>query len=330
MRKVIIGLAIFFAAVAAVAELSSSHQSPLPAAQAPEVSPATSTALSPSLPSSCSPATLSTDATAAAADAAALLPVIPHPPLGSRLSLPPGVAPGIMGSLPGETPDPDDFKALYGYLGSYYNTANLDGQVAVLPKTLVTWSTSSWRVTGMLRNQTRCTIHINQLSARLLGTSGHLVAAVTTTVPVADLRPGEPGPFIIDAPIAGSYVKAVEWHVDYQLAEGVRPRLFTFETYEDGKVLGGARYDLVGAIRNAATTTARDVRVVVAWLDYQDKGRVRFVTSTKLRYVADPSKNLDSITLNGGEDEDFLFITSDPALVSLLSESRPVLWGIAQ
>jgi hypothetical protein len=53
MRKLVISLAIFFAAVAAVAELSSSHQSPLPAAQAPEVSPATSTA--PSSPASPEP-----------------------------------------------------------------------------------------------------------------------------------------------------------------------------------------------------------------------------------------------------------------------------------
>jgi len=235
-----------------------------------------------------------------------------------------------MGRLPGEAPpDPDDFQALYGYSGSYYNTTNLDGQVVVLNQSVYTWPTATWKVTGMLRNQSRCPIHITKLTARLLGLGGRVLSSVTTTVPVSELRSGEPGPFVIEAPLMTSDVKAIDWNVDYEPAK-TAPRLFTFETFEEGKVFGGSRYDLVGSIRNDDTSTAREVQVVLAWLDFQNNGRVLYVTSSKLRLVSDPTKNLDSINLNSGEDEDFLYITSDPALVSLLGEARPVLWGISQ
>ena len=282
------------------------------------------------LPSFCSPAPSSANPETLAADARALLPRIPPATTVPQLALPAGVAPGIMGRLPGEAPpDPDDFQALYGYAGSYYNTTKLDGQVVVLTQSVYAWPTAIWKVSGMLRNQTRCPIHVTKLTARLLGAGGKVLASVTTTVPVADLRPGEPGPFVIEGPSAASEVKAIDWQVEYAPAP-TPARLFTFETFEEGKVLGGSRYDLVGSIRNAATTTARDVHVVVAWLDFQGNGRVLYVASTKLRRISDPTKNLDSMTLSAGEDPDFLYITSDPALVSLLGEARSALWGISQ
>ena len=257
-----------------------------------------------SLPSFCAPAPSSANPEMLKADARALLPRIPLPKTISHLALPAGVAPGIMGRLPGEAlPDPDEFQALYGYSGPYYNTTNLDGQVVVLNQSIYTWPTTTWKVTGMLRNQSRCPVHVTKLTARLLGAQGNLLASVTTTVPVAELRPGEPGPFVIEAPLMATEVKTIDWKVTYTPAQAA-PRLFTFETYEDGKVLGGSRYDLVGSIRNADTTPARDVKVVVAWLDFQGSGRVLYVASAKLRLVSGPDKNFDSLNLSGGEDED--------------------------
>jgi hypothetical protein len=284
-----------------------------------------------SLPSFCAPAPSSANPEMLEADARTLLPRIPLPKTTSHLALPAGVAPGIMGRLPGEAPpDPDEFQALYGYSGPYYNTTNLDGQVVVLNQSLYTWPTTTWKVTGMLRNQSRCPIHVTKLTARLLGAQGNLLASVTTTVPVAELRPGEPGPFVIEAPlIMATDVKTIDWNVAYTPAQAA-PRLFTFGTYEDGKVLGGSRYDLVGSIRNADTTPARDVHVVVAWLDFQGSGRVLYVASVKLRLVSGPDQNFDSINLGGGEDEEFIYITSDPVLVSLLGEAKSSLWGISK
>ncbi len=285
-----------------------------------------------SLSSLCSPAPSSTDPNAAAADAAALLPVIPTPPdTVSHFSPPPGVSLAAPAPSPDRSaaPDANAFKSLYGYYGPYFNTANLDGKVIVLDTSVFTWSTSTWKVTGMLRNQTRCSVRITGLTARLIGPHGEPLATATTTVPVDFLRPGEPGPFEIEAPHPGGEVTAIDWHVDYVFAQAA-PRMFQFKVYEDGLSEGGTRYDLGGTIRNLATTTARDTRVTVAWLDYEGNGRVRYVTSAKLRYISDPRRELDALDLGSGAEEDFLFITNDPKIAPLLGEARIVLWGTSK
>jgi hypothetical protein len=325
MRKVIIGLAIFFAAaVAAVAQLATLRQSSPP--QPPEPFPAASTALSPSLPSPCSPAPSSTEPSVVAADAAILLPLIPPPP-----AIPHGPTGGILGPLPGEVtqpPNPDEDKNLYGYSGPYYNTASLDGRVIVLDKTTHVWSTSTWKVSGLIRNQTRCTIHVVGLTGRLLGVAGKLLDTVTTSVPVSDLRPGEPGPFLIEAPqVATSAVKSVIWQLDYLLAESAS-RLFELNVYKGER--SGSSYYLDGLIHNAATTTARGVRVVAAWFDLGEKGAVLHVSSVKLRRLSNPKMDLDAIDLKGGESEEFIFIAEGPELVQLLGNTRYALWGISQ
>src|SRR5580693_1558654 len=113
-------------------------------------------------------------------DARALLPTIPSSP---RLSPPSGYA----GSIPGDVApvaDPDGYKNLYGYSGPYYNTTNLDGRVVVLDHALYTWPTSTWKVSGMLRNQARTPVHIAGVTARLLGSKGQLLATASGTVPV--------------------------------------------------------------------------------------------------------------------------------------------------
>jgi hypothetical protein len=75
---------------------------------------------------------------------------------------------------------------------------------------------------------------------------------------------------------------------------------------------------------------AREVSVVVAWLDLRGNGRVLYVATGKLRLISNPKTNLDALDLNGGETEEFLFMTEEPTLVPLLGESRFALWGISQ
>jgi hypothetical protein len=279
----------------------------------------------PLVPSSCLPS-----ASSVPTDARALLPLVPSSPdVVSQMKLPPGVsaaAPApIQGSIP--APDPDNFKVLYGYSGPYYNTANLDGQVAVIGKSLYAWPISTWKVSGMLRNQTRCPVHIIEISARLLGSHGELLSTATATVPVAELRPGEPGPFIMQASLASQEISSVDWHIVYVISQ-TPSRPFTFDIYEEGKVLNDSRYDLVGSIRSLSTTTARGVRVVVAWLD--EKSRVVYLDDTKIRLTSDPTHLKDEVDVAQGRAVDFLYITSDSALISALADARVALWGTSK
>jgi len=268
------------------------------------------------------------DTSSTAAEATALLPTIPPPPdTLLPLPLPEGVS-RTAPAMPGmPAPDPDDFKTLYGYSGSYYNTTNLDNRVTVLEKSVyISPHTPTWKAFGLLRNQTREQVHITGLTARLLGSKGELLGTTTATLYVDELRPGEPGPFVIEAAIAGTSVKRIDWHVDYEFALG-RPRPIVFQV-DEAKVLNGSKYSLFGSFRNTSTTTIEGVRVVAAWLD--SKGRVLYVVTPKIRLQTDPERTQDSMNLAGGDEEDFIYYTSDLTLGSLLQEANVTLWGISQ
>src|ERR1700688_538181 len=232
---------------------------------------------------------------AESAVARALIPAIPERVL-------PGLSPGLLPPAPPPPPgliplpDPEGFKSLYGYKGPYYNTNNLDGTVAVLSKSLHSWSTTTWKVSGMVRNQTRCPVLINGLTARLFGSHGELLAIATTSVPIDTLRPGEPGPFMIEAPVTSMAVQSVDWHVDFVEAKG-EERAFEFEVYNEGIASDG--YNLGGTLRNSATTTVKNAHMIIAWLDAQ--ARVLYATSAKLSAFTDSSGTLsDTVDLGGG------------------------------
>jgi len=230
------------------------------------------------------PAGMSPASDTALTDESALLPTIPL----NAAENPPAVmvSRGIIGPIPGELPpDPDNSKHLYGYDGPYYNTSALDGQVKVVDQSLYFWPTSTWKASGMLRNQTRCPIRITGLTARLLGSHGELITTATMVPPVTELRPGEPGPFIIGSSIERSQVKSVKWHIDYVLGTDT-PRSFELQVNRQ-EVQPGTNFFFRATIHNAATITARDVHVVVAWLSIQDN-RLLYVTTAKFGFDSDP------------------------------------------
>jgi hypothetical protein len=264
----------------------------------------------------------------AAADAAALLPTIPQatdtPLLGP---LPKDVSPTapVMPGMP--VPDPDAFKNLYGYSGPYYNTTDLDNRVAVLDSSVNIWPSASWKATGLLRNQTGKSVHIRSLTVRLLGSDGKVIATVSAQLPLDDLRPGEPGPFMIQTAVPSVYVKSYSWQVENDPVQD-GPRSIVLGIDESG-IFNGTDYLLFGSLRNAATTTAEGVGVIAAWLDKQ--GKVLYVASPKIRLQSDPTKTLDSMNLPAGDEEDFIFTTNDMALASsLVRANDAILWGVSK
>lgn len=246
-------------------------------------------------------------------------PDIEHPPIS-----------GVSDSAPPSnlTTNPDEFKALLGYYGTFYNTERLDGRVIVLANTVSVGSHEFWRSTGMIRNQSCQTVRIGAVTARLLGARGDLLDVVTATIPVDELRPGEPAPFAIETSVPRADVNAVDWHVDYEPSANTPSRSLKLEIYEANPVLGGTRYSLFGSIRNEGTSTALSAHVVAAWLD--DQGRVLYLASPKIRLIDDPTQLKSGVDLIAGHTEDFLYTTNDPSLVSLLGEASVALWGVSE
>jgi hypothetical protein len=275
-------------------------------------------------PESVEPASSPTVAT----KAAALLPTIPQSaetPL--PWILPKGIS-RMAPAMPGMPAlAPDAFKKLYGFSGPYYNTTDLDNRVAVLENSVYTWPISSWKATGLLRNQTERSVHLKNLAVHLLGAKGEVLATASATPFLEDLRPGEPVPFVIQAAFPSAKVKALDWQVDWEPAQG-KPRPLVFQI-DEAKIVRGTEYVLFGSLRNATTTTTEGVSVLAAWLDKE--GRVLYVASPKIRLQSDPTKVLDSMSLPGNDEEDFIFSTNDRALASLLvSADVTTLWGIAK
>jgi hypothetical protein len=278
--------------------------------------------------SACLTPLVAADSSSSAAAARALLPLIPPATTTSpyTASLP------SVGPLPSvQPPDPDGFKALYGYSGPFYNTSNLTGQVVVLSQTIYKWPSQSWELTGMVRNQTRCPVAINSLSAQLLGANGEVIGTATARVPVVNLRPGEPGPFTIQAPLPASAVKSVVWHVDSTPTPALA-RQFTFAVDLNRVTADGTEYDLGGFIQNTTTSTVRDVRAVAAWLD--DQNRVVAVSSLQFD---DHGSTSESVTLAADGDSSyqdsglFNYTTQDPALAQRIGHAfNLALWGISK
>lgn len=281
------------------------------------------------VPPSCLTPLSAAESSSSAAEARTMLPVIPFSPHIPFLSLAPGVAPGLIGPLPGEQPpSPDDPKILYGYRGAYYNTAILDGRVLVLDKSVYVWPTSKWKVTGMLRNQTRCPVHIRSIYARLLGSEGELLGTATATVPIDNLRPGEPGPFVDEASLAATAVKSVEWRVESAPAPAPS-REFEFEISQDALSLDESHYDLEGTIHNSSTTSVQEVRVVMAWLD--DAGKVFYVDSAKFYSFSNSTQDVDTVGMSGGGAEHFRYTLKDSTLALRVADAPGLaLWGVSK
>ncbi len=225
-------------------------------------------------------------------------------------------------SIPAKT-DPDSFKSLLGYSGLFYNTEELDGHPKVLSNTLYEWPQETWKVSGLVRNQSCDTVHISTLGAKLLGVRGEVLQVVEAVYPVKDLRPGEPGPFTVEAPIQSESVKAVQWILETEKTSHVPARSLALSVYEDRRV--GSVYSLYGRVKNLGTESAEDSHIVAAWLN--SDGKVIYVDQPKIRLVSDPTKAQDYVTLAPGDFDDFFYSVDSPAIVSFLEKSRVILWG---
>jgi hypothetical protein len=220
--------------------------------------------------------------------------------------------------------DPDEYKSLYGFYGPFYNTANLDGRVVVLDKTVSRRPTYTLKAYGLVRNQTRHSVYIHSITATLRGPQGEVLDIVTASIPVQNLRPGEPGPLVIESAVAQNTIVNIEWSVDSEPSLG-KPRPFAFDIIDDRDSRQGSHYDLFVAIRNEDAAASRP-KILAAWLDEQ--GKLIYVDALLVRATDDPKTWRSWTDLGPNESGYLTYNTLDSWLVSRLIKARVMLWGI--
>jgi hypothetical protein len=257
------------------------------------------------------------------------LPLIPFRGDVPTSTLPDGVIPNITGNIPAvPPPNPDEVKALYGYYGPFYSVEHIDDTVRVIARSVYVWPIETWKATGMLRNQTHSSARIKALTVRLLGAQGEILDTANATVPIEELRPGEPGPFIVETAVPAEKVASVDWLIDYDFSQSAQ-RLFEVEVYTN-QYAADSGYYLFGEIGNDSDIGS-SVRMVAAWLD--KAGRVLYIDSPKIAYAPEASNSptfLDIAYIDSDHFEHFVYINADPSIALALEKASVALWSTSK
>jgi len=209
---------------------------------------------------------------------------------------------------------------LYGYRGPYYNVQAINNQVIVLSPTLYTYPLPTWKVLGLVRNQTRCPIKITKISSKLIGSNGRVLGIAETTPLVERLRPGEPAPFSITAPVSTEEVFLTEWQVDYISSEPITKNFEFLVT--DRSLINERTYSLEGIVQNDSDEPLRGVSVVAAWIN--ESGQVVYIARSIMRdFLSGKLTSALDIEYEGG----FKARLTEEAIGDLLSNTKLSLWG---
>lgn len=108
-------------------------------------------------------------------------------------------------------------RHLEGFVGPLWSDGGRAGAPRVLPETVLTHGDpagadgggTTW--TGLVRNEGDTVVAAVTVTARVLAADGGVLGTVEATSPVTDVRPGEPVPFTLSAPVPGDRVGGVEW-----------------------------------------------------------------------------------------------------------------------
>lgn len=104
--------------------------------------------------------------------------------------------------------------------------------IVLLEDSVTVASEGKWRAWGLVRNDTLRDVGAVVVAAALWGLNDEaLLDYPTATVPVDPLRPGEPGPFVIESRVLASDVTRVEWKVLAGLPNAARSREFQALVY---------------------------------------------------------------------------------------------------
>ena len=123
----------------------------------------------------------------------------------------PAPGPTPLANLP--SPSDAPWRRLLGYEGPYYSPTVHGSGVSVLPESVGIAAGGRWGAVGLVRNDTMSVVTDITVIAQLLGRDGTVVATASASVPVRDVRPGEPAPFAISTAELRSAITGVRWSV---------------------------------------------------------------------------------------------------------------------
>lgn len=248
-----------------------------------------------------------------------------------------------------DAPDPDAYITGPGYVGPRY--APMGDGPQVDDGSLNVATDGDWQAAGLVVNGPRPTAGPVTVTAVLLDASGTPLADVTAEALVSPLRPGEPSPFVVQAPgVPAASVAAVTWSpvdppsVTAAGDSGVASDSVWAARDTDVDVFwtrppGGDPLDLpsfgdVGGdgsplvlycgVRSQATGPAASPAVVAAWLD--DSGRVLAVAEGR---VLAPGTGDPIELLAPQEQADAVVVVTGPS-AEVVSGQYPVLWTVAR
>lgn len=230
------------------------------------------------------------------------------------------------------------FEPTDGFVGPAFGAGVADP--VVLPGSVTVASTGDWSALGLVAGAQTDPATMTTVTAELRGSDGAVVASVSTTVLVAPLRAGEPGPFRIDAPgVPAADVADVAWSVTAgdPVAPGsartmgidvfwTRPaggRPVDMAGYVDS---GGAGSPLVTYAGVSATGTDAVVSpgVVAAWID--GSGRVVAIATAD---VLEPGTAVPLGVLDPGATADAVVVLNGP-VAPMLADVSPMLWAVGR
>ncbi len=236
------------------------------------------------------------------------------------------------------------FESTVGFVGPAFGPADADADAdadaRVLTDSVTVSTDGDWSALGLVAGAQANPNAAAVVVAELRDARGAIVATVNTNVPVAPLRPGEPGPFRIEAPgVPTADVVDVAWSVTGggPVAPGAtrsmgvdvfwtRPaggRPVDVEGFADGGGAGTPLVTYVG-VMSTGTESVPSPAVVAAWLD--GSGRVVAIASAD---VLEPGTAMPLGALDPGAMADAVVVL-DGAVASSLAEVTPLLWAVGR
>jgi hypothetical protein len=196
-------------------------------------------------------------------------------------------------------------KNLRGFSGPYYTPMPTANAVVVLPETVTTTAAldGSFTAVGLVRNEIADQM-VSAVTVRgeLIGVAGQVLSKITTQALVEPIRPGEPAPFQLSAPVSFNQVADVRWTVDWSLeldkAKG------GYRDVEAGPLNWGGRYPSgnrerthwdtrssppfpyleEGDVENLSSAPIPNPKMVVAWYEKpkESSGRIVAILTSPL------------------------------------------------
>jgi hypothetical protein len=235
----------------------------------------------------------------------------------------------------------DPWLHLLGFSGFLYTTDLTSDAVVLLEDSLSLSTSGSWEASGLVRNETSNDAVVG-MSATLFDADGREVGTYSATLPLEQLRPGEPGPFTVRTEVPATEVSDVEWAIHAEEAIPSASRRFQILTYWEVPYGDRARFDLVyedppippypyvlsGEVENLGRELTGKPKIVAAWLD-EDR-RVVEVTSVQAGEVPFASDTAPEFpeSLSARATIPFFLAVEDAEVGPALDGAIPMLWAV--